>query len=76
MTDNKQLEGAKDEIKTAENIERTRQGKCYVPFTDIYETKEEVILVTDLPGVDENDIDITVDKNILTINAFTEPQPV
>ena len=30
--------------------ERTRNSKVYVPKVDIYETKEAIILVADMPG--------------------------
>jgi HSP20 family molecular chaperone IbpA len=41
---------------------------------DIYETEENVVLLADMPGVSENTVDITLEKNILTINGYTSPQ--
>ncbi len=39
------------------------------PATDIYESKEGVVLCLDLPGVSKNTLDIDVDHNILTIKG-------
>lgn len=56
-----------------ESAERTRTGKAFVPRVDIYETDDELVAVVDMPGVDENSVDITLEKNVLTINGFVEP---
>lgn len=53
--------------------ERTKNGRVYVPKVDIYETKEVVVLIADLPGADERSVDVTIEKNILTITASVEP---
>ena len=63
----------KQELIPEENVERTREGQCYVPRTDIYETDDNVVVVTDMPGVDQDAIDITLEKNTLTINGYVEP---
>jgi len=49
--------------------ERTRARKAFVPRVDIYETDDELVVVADMPGVDENSVDITLEKNVLTING-------
>jgi len=54
--------------------ERTRDRLAFVPRVDIYETDEAITVVADLPGVDENSIDITLEKNVLTLNAYVEPE--
>jgi len=56
--------------------ERTRSGLAFVPRADIYETNEGVFVVCDMPGVDENSVDITLEKGILSINSYvTADQP-
>jgi HSP20 family molecular chaperone IbpA len=73
-TENKELqtqEVEKQEIST-NGAERTRARKAYVPRADIFETKDAVVVVADMPGVDENSIDITLEKGILSINGFVE----
>ena len=49
--------------------------KVTVPAVDIFEDKEALTLVTDLPGVQEQNLEITVDKDILTISARGEACP-
>jgi HSP20 family molecular chaperone IbpA len=66
---NQPLEAEKHEITTIDETERTRDRQCFVPRADIYETDDYIIVVADIPGADENSTDITIEKNILTINA-------
>jgi HSP20 family molecular chaperone IbpA len=62
----------KHELQTAESAERTRTSTVYMPRVDIYEQDDTTVLVADMPGVDENSIDITLEKNVLTIRGFVE----
>jgi len=63
----------KQSTQTPVETERTRNSKVYVPKVDIYETKEAIILIADMPGVDEKSVDVVLDKNILTISGTAEP---
>jgi HSP20 family protein len=54
--------------------ERTKPGKVFVPRVDIRETNDYMVLIADMPGVDEKSVDITLEKNILTIAASVQPQ--
>jgi HSP20 family protein len=67
--ENQALESEKQEITTTDDSERTRDRQCFIPRADIYETNDHIILVADIPGADENSTDITLEKNVLTINA-------
>lgn len=67
------MEVQKQEVVPAEEMERTRSRRCFVPPADIYETEQEIIIVADIPGSNEKTVDITLDKNILSFNAFIEP---
>lgn len=49
--------------------EVTRAGRTYVPQVDIYETKEGLWLWADMPGVDEQSINIQLDDGVLTIEG-------
>jgi len=53
--------------------ERTRDRPAFVPRADIYETDEAIVVVADMPGVDETTVDITLEKDVLTINGYVEP---
>lgn len=49
--------------------ERIRNVKTFIPRVDIYETKDALFLVADMPGVDEKSVDVQLEKNILTITG-------
>ena len=36
---------------------------------------DEIVVVADMPGADENSVNITLEKNVLTINGYVEPLP-
>jgi len=42
-----------------------------MPAVNLYEREHEVVIVADMPGVGEKDIDITVEKHVLTISGKT-----
>ncbi len=70
----KTLEVEKQEVTAPEETaERTREGRVFIPRSDIYELDDQIVIVADLPGVDEKSVDITLEKNILTINALVDP---
>jgi len=73
MADSKSLEIQKEEITAPEDMERTRECRCFAPRADIYEAEEQIVVVVDVPGADEKSIDVTLDKSILTINANVAP---
>jgi HSP20 family molecular chaperone IbpA len=52
---------------TRENAEHTRERRLYTPSVDIVERKNDILLLADMPGVDENGLDITLEKRVLTI---------
>jgi HSP20 family molecular chaperone IbpA len=52
--------------------EKIRNVKTFVPRVDIYETKDSIFLIADMPGVDENTVDVELEKNILTITGKVE----
>ncbi|MBN2549084.1 MAG: Hsp20/alpha crystallin family protein [Anaerolineales bacterium] len=71
MAETKIIETQKDEL-APDSTERTRECPCFVPRADIYELEDKLVIVTDVPGVNESSVDITLEKNILTINAYIE----
>lgn len=67
----------KQEVEIAEGAERTRPTKAFVPRADIYETDDSLVIVADMPGVDESSIDITLEKNVLHLKGavdFEQPE--
>lgn len=59
----------KQPSETPEGVERTSPGKVFVPRVDIVENEDSILLVADLPGVDDKGVDITLEKNVLTLKA-------
>ena len=56
--------------------ERIRARPVFVPHVDIYETNDSIEIVADMPGVDENSVDILLEQDVLTITGFVEPVQV
>jgi HSP20 family protein len=54
--------------------ERTRDRQAFVPRADIYEDGDAITVVADMPGIDENSVDITLEDRVLTINGYVEPE--
>ena len=51
-----------------------RSGRAQLPSVDIYETKEEILLSADMPGVKSDDIDIHFENGELSIYGPVEPR--
>ena len=63
------------DVQKTENVtatERIRNVKTFVPRVDIYENKDALFLIADMPGVDEKTVDIELEKNLLTIVGRVE----
>jgi len=73
MADKKQELQFKEEQPMSE-AEYTRSRKMYVPGVDIAETGDAIMLIANMPGVDEKDVDIVLEKNILTITGTFDPE--
>jgi len=57
-----------DKKEVASN-EQTRPGRTYVPNVDIYETPESLWLWADIPGVDENSLEVHVADGVLSLEG-------
>jgi HSP20 family molecular chaperone IbpA len=56
--------------QTPASREATRSGRRYLaPPVDIAETEEGLVLVADVPGLDEQHVEISVDQGVLTIEG-------
>ena len=73
MTDTKK-EIQKREAELEKGVERTKAKAVYTPEVDIIEQKEYMILLADMPGVDEKSVHVTLEKDILTIHGDVEPE--
>ncbi len=70
----KTLDAEKQQVALSEGTELTRDRITFLPRSDIYETNDALVLLMDIPGAREEDIDITLEKNILTVNALVDPK--
>ncbi len=68
-----QVQEAEKQEVIESGAERTRDRRVFMPRVDIYETGDDLMLVADMPGIDENSVDITLEKNVLTIAGSVEP---
>lgn len=55
--------------------ERAKGKKVYMPAVDIIQKKDATILIADMAGVDEKSVNISLEKNILTIQGVAAQQP-
>jgi HSP20 family protein len=72
MAENQSMQVEKEEVTLTEDTERTRDISCFVPRADIYELEDQIVIVADVPGASEESIDIALEKNVLTINAYVD----
>lgn len=69
-------------MNTAQNVETTpstqapatERRRVYRPAVDVYESESGYVVSADLPGVAEGDVEITVEKNLLTLTARPAPR--
>jgi HSP20 family protein len=54
--------------------ENTRGGIHYTPRVDIYETADEVVLLSDMPGVKQRDLDVRFEKGELSLYGKVQPR--
>ena len=55
--------------------ERAPQRPVVSPAVDIYEDADEIVLVADLPGVADGNVQLQFEKEELRIEASTSPAP-
>jgi len=64
----------KQQAQSPVEAERTRNRRVFVPPVDIFEAKDATVLIADMPGVCEKSVNITLEKNVLTITGTVEPE--
>jgi HSP20 family protein len=72
MTDTREIK--KKEAELEKGVERTKSRRVYTPAVDIFEKDQKIIVLADMPGVDEKSVDITLEKNMLTIHGTVEAE--
>ena len=49
--------------------DNTIGGGTWTPAVDIYETEKDIVISAELPGMDDNDVDVEARENILTVRG-------
>lgn len=57
--------------ETDRSVTQSRDLPTVQPHVDIVDAGEQIFLVADLPGVNETQVDVRVEKKVLTISAET-----
>ena len=60
---------ANDKIPAFDQTASTSTGSYFKPAADIYEDSEKVLLTLDIPGVQNDDLDIKVQNNLLRLTG-------
>jgi HSP20 family molecular chaperone IbpA len=63
-------------LTTTPNDNATQSGtRGYRPQVDIYETEDQFVVVADVPGASDEDIELSLEKDVLSLHAkVAEPQ--
>lgn len=73
---------AEDKLAKKQRTEVTRRGEqppqqqqmFFQPAVDICETADELVATFDMPGVSKDNVDITVDRDKLTVVGKADPE--
>ena len=71
-----------DKKELIEKEEKTVPARYYVPYTDIYETEHALTVVMEMPGVERENIEVGIEKDVLQIEGhidfskYAEMEPV
>lgn len=57
------------EKQQVQGQEKTRAGRYFLPDVDIYESNEALHLRADMPGVKDEDVEVTLENSVLTIDG-------
>lgn len=68
MTDQTSLQvQEKKELSAKE--EQTIPAKFFLPYTDIYETGDSLVVTMEMPGVEKEQIDVRLEKDVLLVEG-------
>ena len=58
-----------EKMEVATPAEQTKPGMVFTPNVDIFETKKEITLLADVPGVKAENLGIDLKDNVLTLTG-------
>ena len=65
---------ARPKQKADRREESTRPGTYFQPAVDIFETRDELVVVADMPGVAPDGVEVHVEGDELAIEGHVRPQ--
>ena len=68
MPDSQELQ-VQQKREVEKKTEGTTPARVFVPVTDIFETPEALTVVLEMPGVDRNSIEASVEDDVVTIEG-------
>lgn len=66
----------KDSTGTAARAEPSRDVPVYIPAADIYETATDILVIADMPGVDDQHVEVKLENDVLEIAGRAVPDEV
>lgn len=72
------MQGNEKQLQTTESrplhtAQSQKVQQVFAPVTDIIESQENYRLSVDMPGVDEKNVDVTLENDVLTIRGHVAP---
>jgi len=68
--------GGSPKVETFGNIKKTPEGPKVdeerEPITDVFDEKDEIVVIAEMPGIEENDIKIDLKEDILEFSAASK----
>ena len=58
-----------EDVFAGKGEEKEFSPSSWAPAVDIYETGSEIVLTAEIPGIDENDVEIKIEDNTLTLRG-------
>ena len=68
MADDQELQ-VQQKREVEKGQETTSPTRAFMPTADIFETEDALTVVLEMPGVSKADIDVSVDKGLLTMEG-------
>lgn len=53
-------------------VRETRSRRVFAPAVDIVETNDDILVLADMPGVRQDDLEVILEKNVLTIRGTVQ----
>ena len=57
----------------ANNGDANRRAMAFTPAVDIFERNETTVITADMPGVAPDDVDVTLERQVLTLRGKVKP---